>query len=439
MKPKVLHQEAMSYSNEAKREFSLGNYQKAHELYKKSAEIENSVADFFMNREDLEPTRSIIIRSAAFLNIKAGDIEKAKEYIFWGLLNLSDENIKKQLNDALEVVVSYGALAPEEVSKQYSHLTVLRQNSINYIIEPAKLTHGHSIGLDMIRSFADDYTKSIKAYTLSKIKDIIEVTEENINKVRKEINEIINPLIVNAGYSSLRFGLANDFIRRGHEESEIIKLKENVIEDYHNEILINPLNENDIKEIKEKYTDDEIDSIFKPLIKMRSVNSNYNIGFYEKNSFRVTKPSKIGSKQKSKLISLPLLSKEDIGVLENKIIHKREQGAGKLKTTTIHSEILKEYKSEFEMNMLEPKNLKPIILNYGIVIEREFNAEIGFTLRYLDLDVEFSAIDSTEAFYGFTHNLIEKIKEIINNRDRPENKEHFLIVKDLISNIDSIE
>lgn len=438
MKPKVLHQEAMMYSNEAKKEFALGNFTKSFELYKISAEIESEVADFFLDREDLEPTRSIIIRSAVFLNLKAGNIEKAKRYIFWGLLNLSDENILLQLNDALEIAMSYNGLNPEEVSMQYSHLNLLRQNSINYILEPVELKHGPSIGLDMIKSFADDYCKSIKAFTFSKVKKIINVTEDNINRIKRELNEIINPLIVSASYGSLRFGLSNDFVRRGNELKEISKLKENVIEDYHNEILTNPLQDEDIQSIKEKYSEEEIDSIFKPLVKMRSTNSNYNIGFYDKGSFRINKTTKIANKQKNKLISLPEFSKEDIGVLESSIIHKREEGAGKLKKRTIYSEILKEYKAEYRIKELIPKNGKPILLNNDLLVELEFNAEVGFTFRYLDLNIEFSAVGLDEAFKGFQYSLYDKIKELIKCKDDPKNIDYISIISDLINDLNSI-
>jgi hypothetical protein len=101
MKPKVIHQEAMDYSYKAKQALELGNHFDAFELYIKAATLESQVAEFYFDKPDFEPTRSIIIRSAAYLNIKAGQIEQAKKFIFFGLLNINDTLIKEQLNNAL--------------------------------------------------------------------------------------------------------------------------------------------------------------------------------------------------------------------------------------------------------------------------------------------------------------------------------------------------
>lgn len=91
MKPKVMHQEAMDYSFKARQALEQGLYGNAFELYTKAAELESQVAEFYFDKPDLEPTRSVVIRSAAFLNIKAGLVENAKRFICFGLLNSKDE------------------------------------------------------------------------------------------------------------------------------------------------------------------------------------------------------------------------------------------------------------------------------------------------------------------------------------------------------------
>lgn len=87
----------MELSFQAKTALDLQNYQDAFEKYKEAAKLEGEVADFYLDKEDLEPTRSIIIRSAAILNLKAGLIDEAQRFIFFGLMNLKDTNIKEQL------------------------------------------------------------------------------------------------------------------------------------------------------------------------------------------------------------------------------------------------------------------------------------------------------------------------------------------------------
>lgn len=106
MKPKLIHQQAMDYSFKAKQAFEEGNHFAALDFYEQAANLESEVAEFYFNKPELEPTRSTLIRSAAFLNLKAGQIEKAKKFIFFGLLNTQDPLIKSQLNNALELAVS---------------------------------------------------------------------------------------------------------------------------------------------------------------------------------------------------------------------------------------------------------------------------------------------------------------------------------------------
>jgi len=105
MNPRTLHQEAMNYSFQAKEALARGDDSEAFEFYARAAEMETDVATFYYDKPDLEPTRSTIVRSAAFLNLKAGKVMEAQQIIFWGLLNLTNEEVKDQLNDALSLTI----------------------------------------------------------------------------------------------------------------------------------------------------------------------------------------------------------------------------------------------------------------------------------------------------------------------------------------------
>ena len=83
MRPQLLHQEAMKLSFKAKRALNANQYDIACDLFQKIAQKESEVAKFYFDKPEYEPTRSILIRSAAFLNLKAGEIKKAKEFIFF--------------------------------------------------------------------------------------------------------------------------------------------------------------------------------------------------------------------------------------------------------------------------------------------------------------------------------------------------------------------
>jgi len=87
MKPKLVHQEVTELSFRAKQAIEAGEFSSANEYYAEAAKKEGDLARFYFDKPELEPTRSSIIRSAAFLHLKAGLIPEAQQFIFWGLLN----------------------------------------------------------------------------------------------------------------------------------------------------------------------------------------------------------------------------------------------------------------------------------------------------------------------------------------------------------------
>lgn len=287
MKPKVIHQEAMDYSFKAKQALEQGNYSTAFDLYLQAAELESQVATFYFDKPESEPTRSVVIRSAAYLNIKAGQIEQAKKFIFFGLLNFKDALIQEQLNNALELAVSLGNMTANPASREYNYINLLRQRSVHYIIEPANLAFGHSVSLASIRDFSEGYLKSLKAFAVSKFKRVWEIQNEVQETFVKEIEKIVNPLVTSSAYGSFKFSIANDFLSREGEEKEVLELKANVVLKYYNEIFINPLSDIEIDSIKNSFSKEEVNEIFRPLAKIKANNTPYKIGYYDTEDFNL--------------------------------------------------------------------------------------------------------------------------------------------------------
>ncbi|MBL0200973.1 MAG: hypothetical protein IPP81_12830 [Chitinophagaceae bacterium] len=343
MKPKVIHQQAMDYSFKAKQALEDGNHNSAFELYKQAANLESQVAEFYFDKPELEPTRSVVIRSAAFLNLKAGLIENAQKFIFFGLLNIKDELIKSQLNNALELSVSMNNISPEAASGEFNYINLLRQRSVHYIIEPASPIHGKSASLEMIKDFTESYLKSLKAYAISKFKTMLDLGDEFSTAMAKEIDKLINPLVTSSAYGSFKFSIANDFLTREGEKKELVELKANVVAKYHNEIFVNPLSDGDIDSIKKNYSEEEVNEIFRPLTKIKANNTAYKIGYYDSDNFNKIFASRIVNKQRRKLLSVQTLTQEDIGELESSIIHKRSSQSGKVTKTIILKEQFKSF------------------------------------------------------------------------------------------------
>jgi len=76
-----LHKQAMDIAEEAYIEQIKGSLDRAKELYAAAYEAERKAAMEFESRHDMEPTRSVLFRSAASLALASGDVKSAKEMI----------------------------------------------------------------------------------------------------------------------------------------------------------------------------------------------------------------------------------------------------------------------------------------------------------------------------------------------------------------------
>jgi len=99
-----LHNQAMNFAEEAEFERAAGNREQAKELYAKAFELEKRAAKEFESRYDMEPTRSVLFRSAASLAMECGDVRLAEKMIAQGLAGEPPEEIANELRDLLEQV-----------------------------------------------------------------------------------------------------------------------------------------------------------------------------------------------------------------------------------------------------------------------------------------------------------------------------------------------
>lgn len=440
MKPKLIHQEAMDYSFQAKQALAMDNHASAFELYKKAAELESKLAEFYFDKPELEPTRSIIIRSAAFLNLKAGSVEMAKKFIFFGLLNTSDAIIKEQLNNALELAMSMNNVAAQNVNAEINYINLLRQRSLHYIMEPSNPVFGHSVSFEMLKNFTDNYLKSVKAYAVSKFKKVLKVGSNIDGLLEEGLEKLINPLITNTGYGSLKFSVANDFLLREGEQKELLSFKSNVIIDYHNEIFANPLSDSDINQIKENYSEEEINDIFRPLSKIKSPNSSYKIGYYDSDNFNKIYTTKIINKQKTKLLTVKKITQEEIGELESSIVHKRSSSTGKVSKKTIFKEQLRSFESAIKTNQIIPKERATLILSEEILIIMNFNSDKGFTFSFDDFRIESTDVEYDKALTEFYNIFYNKLVRLVNKIElTDEEQKDFGAVSMLIGNTDTLK
>ncbi|MET2983993.1 hypothetical protein [Aureibaculum conchae] len=438
MKAKLLHQEAMDYSFKAKQAASENNHNLSFTLFCKAAELESKVARYYFDKPELEPTRSVLIRSAAFLNLKAGLIDSAQEFIFFGLLNIKDELIKSQLNDALEVSVALKNMSPYNASNEYNYLNLLRQKSIHYVLEPSHKIFGGSVSLEMVRDFSNNFLKSLKSYASSMFSRMTKDLDYSV-EAKKEFEELANPLLTGTSYGSFKFSLANDFLNRKGEDDKINQLKSDIVQKYHTNIFTNPLDLESIKALKKEFDNEEINYIFRPLTRIKAKNTPYKVGYYDTENFNKVFIPRIRIEQKKKLLPIVEINKDEIGKLESSIVHRRELNSGKISKKTILSEELKSYEFEQLIKEITPKNYSSIILNEEILLNINFDSENGFNLSFPDFNLELTDTEYQRGLDKLSELLYLRIVQIANLDIRNDIEEsEWSFIKRIINNPEAL-
>lgn len=132
---KRLHRQAMEYADEADILRLEGNREQFLHFTRLALEQETAAADLMLNEKDIEPTRSVLYRSAATLAHQCEMYEEAKRLIHAALGGNAPPEIEFQLNDLLGNVKL--ALSSIHLSDKYLRLT-LDGNDIAFGRAPAK-------------------------------------------------------------------------------------------------------------------------------------------------------------------------------------------------------------------------------------------------------------------------------------------------------------
>ncbi|MEW6531365.1 MAG: hypothetical protein AB1473_11035 [Thermodesulfobacteriota bacterium] len=101
---KQIHRHAMEFADQAFIAKLQGDLGKAVELTRKAFELECKAAQLVTNDLDLEPTRSVLHRSAASFAMNCGELRQAERLVAQGLAGNPPEDIAEELRDLLDQV-----------------------------------------------------------------------------------------------------------------------------------------------------------------------------------------------------------------------------------------------------------------------------------------------------------------------------------------------
>ena len=102
---KSIHREAMEFANLAFVAKAKGDAEKSQELFRKAFELERKAAEQLEGQIETEPSRSVLLRSAATLALDCGEYQEAERLAYLGLRGNPPSKIAAELREVLERAV----------------------------------------------------------------------------------------------------------------------------------------------------------------------------------------------------------------------------------------------------------------------------------------------------------------------------------------------
>ncbi len=101
-----LHDKAMLFDDKAFAAEKEGQIDKAKEYHKKAFEFEKKAAMILISNLEIEPTRSVLFRSAAWLAYNAGEYREAELMAAYGLSGNPPKMIMDELREVMEEILA---------------------------------------------------------------------------------------------------------------------------------------------------------------------------------------------------------------------------------------------------------------------------------------------------------------------------------------------
>lgn len=124
-----LHDSAMDLFELGMLTARAGNLEKSRRLFSQALEKEAEAADSVATDYSLEPTRSILCRSAASIALRIGDVKKAKRYVEAGLAGNPPEGVRGEMDLLREQILVLEAATTDYRLKAPTKLTLIEQIS----------------------------------------------------------------------------------------------------------------------------------------------------------------------------------------------------------------------------------------------------------------------------------------------------------------------
>jgi tetratricopeptide (TPR) repeat protein len=124
---KQTHQEAMRFAQQAEMAKDKGKLSEATAFFQQAYDLEKTVVIAYIDRKDAEPTRSVLLRSAAVLASELKLYREAEKYIAHALAGNPPETIANELRKLYEELkLPNGSAQNHEIEGKLSMIDVTK-------------------------------------------------------------------------------------------------------------------------------------------------------------------------------------------------------------------------------------------------------------------------------------------------------------------------
>jgi hypothetical protein len=277
-----IHNEALRFAKQANEHLEKGEKAEYLQFTIKALELEKEAAEILFAKRDAEPTRSVLYRSAATLAFNCGRYTEAKQLIYCALVGTPHTELKEELDSLLnrtEELIEAQATAVDAV--QISYIGRLKRKGVNWRMISKDAKYGKAIVTEHIIDFLRTVNSAYTNFTRVSFNKAFDVTSDNTEtpKMLDTFLKESKPLCVDLGFNSFGVSIAsdNDMMFKGPFYSrEFQDWKDNLFEDFKNEVVLPDYNSPAfLRAVKEKYTEEERNMIYSPILNSAKKTSAY--------------------------------------------------------------------------------------------------------------------------------------------------------------------
>lgn len=366
MNIKELHREAINLVQLAQKEYEQNNLLEYKRLTTLAYGLEKKAAEFLKDKYEIEPTRSVLYRSAASLAFKCEKYTEAIDLIVEALKGNIFEEIKTELLDLLKQAVG----SRTQTIKSNDYLDLLNKNSVSLKLEDRTGKYAGAFVIPHVVDFLRNFNQSYQNYAEAKF--IQEIDKDSVHDFEFALNDFkskSNLLGSNTAFNSFGINITAENSLMDHFNvftKEFEDMKNNLFTEFKEDVIYPDYEDPIFQErITNKFNDEERRKIFSPVFNSISKSKDYKISITD-NEFKAKikefKTPTITIKQK--LIPPPPAPTEVDA--DTSLTRKIEQITG-TKKKTILIENIKYFEQEFHLNNLESEK-KNIYFNEPNVI-----------------------------------------------------------------------